>query len=382
MLKGMPGWHSWALALACWACLGAGRLGRGADSVLSLVQVSVASAGPEGNLAAVAAAEADEELLDDDEGELPGGTVLVWRRAPEPEPGESLNFARAATHTRPYVVVNIFSGRRSCEEINLRYVRRLVERGEIDEVHINVNGRRTGGRDRDWLKGLADEHNKTSVHEMPYDTEIYAFYAETWRPPRGREEDCIIIKCDDDIVYWDIDHFGNFTKYVLEHPEKFMVFANTINNGVAAYYQMQHGAIPTNSSGLNMSMEYPSEGYGGSLWKSSPKCTELHRIFLENPARFSWHDTASDGCIVYHPPNVTQQKRFSINFFGWRFERSKEISRQAGKADEASLTTRNTNNTLCMHTEFVVAHLAFYPQSKAAQTALPWYEARARELLG
>lgn len=319
-----------------------------------------------------------EQALSSNEGSQ-RGTVSAWSKV---NADRSLTRDTEAMPKDRYVVLSINSGRRDRESLLLRYVEHLVDAGEIDEVHVIVNERRTNQTDIDWLHSLRGGAEKTRVIDKRYDGGIYNFYVDQWRPPRRYKDRTVIIKADDDVVYMDTAHFSAFTKYVVEHPRMFMVFANTVNNGVAAHYQQKAGRIPFSFNGWNTTMEYPPNGLGGSLWGDPRKAFQLHKLFLKNVSSFSWIAPENDGCIVYRPPNSTAgeaQGRFSINFFGMLHQRAEEAARLVRSAppeepDEAALTTMNTRNTLCMHTQFVVSHLSFNSQRMIDAKTLEWYK--------
>ena len=63
----------------------------------------------------------------------------------------------------------------------------------------------------------------------------------------------IILKCDDDIVYIDLNKLPKFIDFV-KNNEYDLVFANTINNGVAAYFQQnKYNLIPSDLMVLELS---------------------------------------------------------------------------------------------------------------------------------
>ena len=52
------------------------------------------------------------------------------------------------------------------------------------------------------------------------------------------------LKCDDDIVYLDIDKLGDFVEFRRTNPNYVVVSANVVNNGVCAYFQQEAGSLP------------------------------------------------------------------------------------------------------------------------------------------
>lgn len=167
-------------------------------------------------------------------------------------------------------------------------------------------------------------------------------------------ENDIILKCDDDIIFIDLQKLPEFIDFV-EKNDYDLVLANTINNGVAAYFQQnKYNLIPKEL----MELEYPVDGFCGSLWESGEKAEKLHLYFLENYQK-----------ILNYPYNkeiIAINTRFSINFFGYKgcnWYKIKDCSTNSN--DEKTLTVdyvseRGFKNIL--YTDFYVSHLSFYNQ--------------------
>jgi hypothetical protein len=162
----------------------------------------------------------------------------------------------------------------------------------------------------------------------------------------------IIIKCDDDIVFIDINKLPNFIKFIRDNDYD-LVFANTINNGVSAYYQQNKFDLVPKSL---MDLEYPTGGLCGSLWESGKKAETLHNYFIDNYLTFLNYD--------YNNEIIPIPTRFSINFFGYKGKNWHKIS-DCYVDDETNLTInyvkeRNFNNVL--YSDFYVSHLSFFKQ--------------------
>ena len=116
----------------------------------------------------------------------------------------------------------------------------------------------------------------------------------------------IIIKCDDDIVFIDLNKLPKYLDFI-KNNDYDLVFANTINNGVCAYYQQnKFNLIPKEI----MDFEYPDSGFEGSLWESGEKAEQLHNYFIENYKKFLYYD--------YNDEIILINTRYSINFFGYK----------------------------------------------------------------
>jgi hypothetical protein len=75
------------------------------------------------------------------------------------------------------------------------------------------------------------------------------------------------MKCDDDIVFIDLYKLPNFINFIRNNNHD-LVFANTINNGVSAFFQQNKFELIPKTL---MDLEYPPNGLCGSLWESGKK---------------------------------------------------------------------------------------------------------------
>lgn len=169
-----------------------------------------------------------------------------------------------------------------------------------------------------------------------------------------RFENDIIIKCDDDIVFIDLYKLPKYIEFV-KNNEYDLVFANTINNGVSAYFQQnKYNLIPKEL----MVLEYPKDGLCGSLWESGKKAEVLHNYFIEHYKKFLEFD--------YNNDIIPISTRFSINFFAYKGKNWHKIT-DCFHNDEHNLTVnyvkhRQFNNIL--YADFYVSHLSFFKQNE------------------
>jgi len=163
--------------------------------------------------------------------------------------------------------------------------------------------------------------------------------------------DSVILKCDDDIVFIDICKLPDFIRFIKSNDYD-LVFANTINNGVSAYYQQnKFNLIPKTL----MDLEYPRNGLCGSLWSDGKKANQLHNYFIENVDTFLKKE---------YTENIPITTRFSINFFGYLGKNWHKI-RNCYNDDERILTVnyvKKSNFKNILFTPFYVSHLSFYKQ--------------------
>jgi len=169
-----------------------------------------------------------------------------------------------------------------------------------------------------------------------------------------------IIKCDDDIVFIDIERLPMFIeKTRMENSPADIIYANTINNGVAAYYQQYLFHLIPEEVGV---FEYPAGGYGGTLWESGEKAAKLHVYFMDNYRRFLENDYSASELVDIHT-------RFSINFFAIKGENWHKIADAYLGSDNGtdeyniSVAFRESRGlTTAMYAPFYVSHLSFYQQ--------------------
>ena len=165
-------------------------------------------------------------------------------------------------------------------------------------------------------------------------------------------KDDIIIKCDDDIVFMDLTKLQEFINY-RKTSDANLLFANTINNGVASHYlQSKFNLIPKTL----IELEYPKDGIEGSLWESGEKATKLHNYFIDNYKSFIDYN--------YNNELIQVTTRFSINFFAVKGS-DWHLMKDCGLDDEHNLTVqyvkeKNFKNEI--YCNFIVAHLSFYRQ--------------------
>jgi len=167
-------------------------------------------------------------------------------------------------------------------------------------------------------------------------------------------ENDVIMKCDDDIVFIDLQKLPNFIDFVRKNDYD-LVFANTINNGVSAHFQQnKFKLIPTSL----MNLEYPPNGLCGSLWENGKKAETLHKFFIENHEKFLNYD--------YNNEIIQIHTRYSINFFGYKGKKWHKI-KDCYEDDEHNLTvkfvhTKKLKNVL--YSDFYVSHLSFFKQNE------------------
>jgi hypothetical protein len=220
-------------------------------------------------------------------------------------------------------------------------------------------------KDNFIIKNIYFKTGHNSVADLTYNTtQNKCFYfmdtcEKSWKNYYNyyndkKFENDIIIKCDDDIVFIDLYKLPKFIDFI-KNNDYDLVFANTINNGVSAYFQQnKYNLIPKEI----MDLEYPRGGFCGSLWESGKKAEILHTYFVENYKKFLDYD--------YNNEIIPINTRFSINFFGYKGKNWHKI-KDCYNDDEYNLTVdyvcnRQFNNIL--YSDFYVSHLSFFKQNE------------------
>jgi hypothetical protein len=202
--------------------------------------------------------------------------------------------------------------------------------------------------------------------EMPY-FQCYQYYAKRL----ADFSDALFLKCDDDIVYVDLDGLSGFIDHRRKNPHYFVTSANVVNNGVCAYFQQLSGALPLSLGHF----ERPPGGFGGTLWTDPNKANNLHDFFLAAPKK------------EFPLPSkvVDWQERQSINFIAWLGSDLQHMALARGD-DEKMLTIdlpAFLERPTAIYSDFTVSHLSFGPQEKGVDVnrLITAYDALMREKL-
>ncbi|AYG61503.1 hypothetical protein QD460_17800 [Rhizobium jaguaris] len=183
--------------------------------------------------------------------------------------------------------------------------------------------------------------------KLPY-WQAYDYYAKRLE----KFSSAVFLKCDDDIVYLDIEKLNEFIEFRRANPNYFVVSANVVNNGVCAYFQQLGGALPDELGHF----ERPPGGFGGSLWLSAERATQLHDFFLEK----------NDKHLPLPNKVVEWKERQSINFISWLGKDLLHMALPKGD-DEYALTVdlpTFLDRPTAIYADFTVSHLSFGPQEQ------------------
>ena len=172
--------------------------------------------------------------------------------------------------------------------------------------------------------------------------------------------DTVFTKIDDDIIFFDASEFEAFMEQAENASTHTLTSANVINNGVCAHYQSKWGYFKR----LNYDFEYPKNGFGGTLWESWKKCSDLHDFFCAHHSEII-ANAKSNRRIQKLPP----KDRFSINFIAFKQPVMLMMSQayiRTGMTDDEHLLTVELANFFGIQKQIfeplVASHLSFYKQ--------------------
>jgi hypothetical protein len=214
--------------------------------------------------------------------------------------------------------------------------------------------------------GLQTDHHH-AFKALPVYLPFYQHYGRQIR----RYSNDLFIKCDDDIVFFDLARLSEFIEYRRSNPQYFMISANVINNGVCAYFQQKSGLIPRNL----MNLELPKRGIFGTLWESAEKAESLHHYFTKTTQDFLGF-RCKDEIIEWN-------ERISVNFVSWLGSDFAHVS-ETMLDDEEYLSYQarwHSGKPNSIFTSLMVSHLSFGTQEKGLDIPkiLEWYRDLARD---
>ena len=124
------------------------------------------------------------------------------------------------------VVIFEFAGRRANMELQMPLFRRILDEHPNVTVHI-WNMARTWD-DNQYLRSLPPQDRIIVSHDFYGQkfNDIWRHYA------LSRYQDHLIVKIDDDVVFFETERFGDFLK-VVEDNRDYVVSAKVINNGAS-----------------------------------------------------------------------------------------------------------------------------------------------------
>jgi len=247
---------------------------------------------------------------------------------------------------KPQVIMTCFAGRRRYLEILVRYVDKLIAKGLVDEFHMWDYTR--DPEDAVWIRENCQRFKIFEVEDKSLWREYYMYYANIKYP----DPDTVLIKCDDDIMFIDIDQFQSYIDKRRENPHNLLAFASIVNNKVPSLIQHAYGQWPE--------MTIDEIGY---LFFSAEICARLHKYFIKNKDDFlniSRNLTGFKNEIHHHNPAAL----VNINFFAI-LAKDLYLFEHCWENDEYNLAQQlpvSINRSNYVDPEFVVCHMGFTSQ--------------------
>lgn len=262
-----------------------------------------------------------------------------------------------------HVILTIFAGRERYLSILSKYLNILIDRGLLHEVHLWNYARNDD--DYHYVEQLAETRTEFKVFH-PDKGDIHkgwnqwSAYYDYYTTQDTYDDSDIIIKCDDDVVFIDVEKFERYIACV-KHDS--IYFPNIINNDVGAFIQTQNRVhrllVRVNTDNLRKYCDIPL-----SMKKSGPWCDKteqaeaVHHLFLAERQKFS-----------LDIPLIEWWSRISINFFAMTFKTMKRnflLFKELGEGDDEAFLSariiRRTDKPNVIVPFFNVVHFSFGPQ--------------------
>jgi len=272
----------------------------------------------------------------------------------------------------PLVLYTIFAGRKETLQLQVPYIMELLEKGIVDEVHLWDLTCKQDVEQKGWYgkKSLDTGYLWEVMRKL--DERIYII-----KPSLGRcswmsyyeyyskqiQNDDVLMKVDDDIVFVDTSRVLGFARTIRSHPEVYLWSANVINNGISAGLHDLDGLIPSNLASLNTEISHPL--MEGCLLFNQSAGMELHKDFVSDPQKY------------YIPPKGKELRlikgRISINFVAFLGKHVRNGASNNNYAlsdtapsssnDERQQNNVNNNNHHSVHQSMLMISLRFAGRS-------------------
>lgn len=214
-------------------------------------------------------------------------------------------------YTNNIVKFCVFAGRKSNLNILHKYIILLLNEKIIDEYHIF-----DFTRNDDDKKYLFDCYEKLKVK---YQQKIFIHNQDNkqniknnkydWSPfyktisDKNFYENSIIIKCDDDILFIDINGLKNAIKERIKDKKSFLIHSNCINNNICSYYQKDKF-----NSIINQLDIYPKGGILGPIFENPIYAYIMQHQFINDCIN------KIENIFNYYLKDIYINTRISINF--------------------------------------------------------------------
>lgn len=211
----------------------------------------------------------------------------------------------------PIVKFCIFAGRKKNLEILHSYIKLLLQQEIIHEYHIFDFTRNSS--DKSYLfqsyQLLSSQfNNQIFIHNHESNQNLNQNQTN-WSPfysiisQHSFYNNSIIIKCDDDILFIDINGLKNAIQERIKDKKSFLIHSNCINNNISSFYQ-QH-KFPSLTEKLNI---YPTGGICGPIFENPILAYIMQYQFLNDVLK------NLDLLYTYYLQDIYINTRISINF--------------------------------------------------------------------
>lgn len=205
----------------------------------------------------------------------------------------------------------VFAGRKTNMQILNNYVKLLLDKNIIDEYHIF-----------DFTRNVNDKKNLRDIYEELSNKYLFRIYLHNyeneisiennqynWSPfyktisNKKFYKNSIIIKCDDDILFIDINGLKNAILERKKDKKSFLFHSNCINNNICSYYQKD--LFKNIKEKLNV---YPTGGILGPIFENPQFGYIMQHQFITDCLN-NLHNLEK-----YYLKDIYINTRISINF--------------------------------------------------------------------
>lgn len=259
--------------------------------------------------------------------------------------------------TQP-VVVFCFGGRKANVELQMPFIRRILQRHP--EVEFHMWDLAHNAEDSAYLRTLRGDRIRvmtqfSGIAPWKHFNDVYKFYTD----PSWSEH--LFVKLDDDMVFIETNRFLHFVDRIRENPDAVMS-AKVVNNGACTYtipgVQAQLEQMPVALLDVHMSADY---------------ALASHRYFFDR-----WQMLTSEA-----PELLPVHSWLSINLIGYDWAMGRRISEVIGGISPRYIADRRfmrgsivgdeggVNMFHCMIVQgFLACHLNFGPQGRGMRSEL------------
>jgi hypothetical protein len=273
------------------------------------------------------------------------------------------------------VYLTIFAGRERYLNCLIPYLDTLLKNKIIHEVHLWDYTRTPS--DSVFIQEVSStksgyKYIKPTKNMRHWD-EYYNYYITA-----GYNDNDILIKCDDDVVYIDTDQMSNYLKEIRNDG---LYFPNIVNNDVCAYIQSRNGIhdlVPRDTIYCRYNTDdVPLTNWDIGWYMRYDRAAAVHSLCLKDPSKFK-----------LDIPVIPWQGRISINMFAGRYSEIKKyftLYLTHGRSDDEAFFSYNlykhvrASNYIVPY--FNIVHFSFHPQntSRLDSEFLEEYAKLARE---